>query len=96
MYEIIKDYLDNVAYRKSFNELAQKTFGLDFEPWYEAGYLKERYKPYSIIKEGKIIANISINLFDLMINGEEKKAVQIGTVMTDKAWRGKGLSRSLY
>ena len=44
MYEIIKDYLDNEYYRKSFNELAQKTFGLDFEPWYKAGYLKERYK----------------------------------------------------
>ena len=34
MYEIIKNYRDNEQLRHSFNELAMKTFDIDFEDWY--------------------------------------------------------------
>ncbi len=33
MYKIVKNYRDNDALRHSFNELAEKTFGLNFEDW---------------------------------------------------------------
>ncbi|MEW8993736.1 hypothetical protein [Clostridium sp.] len=37
---ILGNFLDKEQYRKSFNNLAYKTFGLDFEDWYKKGYLK--------------------------------------------------------
>ncbi len=52
---IISNYLDEEKYRKSFNNLAYKTFGLDFKDWYERGYLKNAYIPYSIIMNLKKI-----------------------------------------
>ena len=34
-YQIRKNYQDQEPLRKSFEELAEKTFGLDFEPWFD-------------------------------------------------------------
>ena len=45
--------------------------------------------------EGKVVANVSISMADFMLEGEVKHWFQIGTVMTDEAYRGKGLSRYL-
>lgn len=33
------------AYRESFNTLTEKTFGFNFEQWYEGGYWKDQYLP---------------------------------------------------
>lgn len=92
---IVGNFLDKEQYRKSFNNLAYKTFGLDFEYWYKKGYLKSGYIPYAIIDRGQVISNISINKFELVIEGEVKKAIQIGTVMTDENFRNRGLSATL-
>jgi len=89
---IISDYLDEEKYRNSFNNLAYKTFGLDFKDWYERGYLKNAYIPYSIVDNEEVISNISINKFEFVIGGKIKKAIQIGTVMTDENFRNRGLS----
>lgn len=35
---LMKDYRNNEELRASFNVLAKKTFGLDFEDWYQNGY----------------------------------------------------------
>ena len=37
---------DNEQIRRSFNELAQKTFGLSFEQWYQNGYWGDSYIPH--------------------------------------------------
>lgn len=94
-YYFEKGYRDNDEIRKSFNELAQRTFCINFEMWYESGYWRERYIPYSIIDEGRVVANISVNIMHLNILGEEKSCIQLGTVMTDENYRGRGLSRFL-
>ena len=54
MYEVIKNYRENNPIRQSFNELAEKTFGLNFEDWYQNGFWGENYNPYSIVQEGKL------------------------------------------
>lgn len=90
-----KGYKDNVALRNSFNELALQTFGIEFETWYQHGYWTEKYQPYSFIDQGKVVANVSVNLLNMVIDGESKKAIQIGTVMTHPDYRNKGLSRKL-
>ncbi len=94
-YRIISDYKENEKYRQSFNRLARKTYGFDFEEWYQQGFWGDRYCPYSLLHRDEIIANVSVNPIDFLINGERKHTVQLGTVMTDQAYRKKGLIREL-
>jgi len=94
-YQFVKDYSDNEMLRKSFSELAKETFGIDFEKWYDAKGWNSNYIPYSFFHDNRIIANVSVNRMELMIFGELHKAIQIGTVMTEKSHRGQGLASRL-
>lgn len=90
-----KDYRNNEALRTSFFELAANTFDIKFENWYQQGCWGERYIPFAFVDEDQVIANASVNILELIIHGEKKTAIQIGTVMTHPDYRGKGLSASL-
>ncbi|WP_155591137.1 GNAT family N-acetyltransferase [Lysinibacillus cavernae] len=94
-YELISDYRHDEKWKDSFNDLAMKTFGLDFRGWYNKGYWNDRYIPFSFVKEGKVIANASINKMSLLINGQRLNGIQIGTVMTDEKYRHQGLAKQL-
>ena len=94
-FKFISNCMKNDKYRKSFNELAMKTFNINFEEWFRDGYLDGNYINYSFICEENIVANVSANKFNVIYNGELKKAIQIGTVMTDVNYRNKGLSKEL-
>lgn len=94
-YELVFDYRYDESLKASFNDLAIKTFGLDFRDWYNKGYWNDQYIPYSFVKEGKVIANVSISKMSLVINGERLNGIQIGTVMTDENYRNQGLSKQL-
>ncbi|MBW4848286.1 MAG: GNAT family N-acetyltransferase [Lachnospiraceae bacterium] len=83
------------ALRRSYNRLAEKTFGLSFEEFFQNGYWTDKYIPYSLIDDGKVIANASVNILKAFYNGQEKRCIQIGTVMTDSDYRNQGLSRYL-
>jgi len=93
--KLIKDYKTNDQYRYSFTTLAKQIFGLDINSWYEKGFWQDRYIPYSFVESGQVIANVSVNLLDLLIEGKTYQAIQIGTVMTHPDYRGKGLSSQL-
>ena len=95
MYQIIKNYKDDAKLRASFNRLAKETFGLNFEGWYQNGYWQEKYNPYSIVMDGEIVANVSVNIMDMLWNGEMKHLIQLGTVMTDERYRNRGLIREI-
>jgi GNAT superfamily N-acetyltransferase len=90
-----KDYKNNETVRKSFFELAANTFDIKFENWYQQGFWGEGYIPFSFVDRDQVIANASVNILELIIHGEKKKAIQIGTVMTHPDYRGKGLSTRL-
>lgn len=94
-YQFAINYKDNDNLRKSFNELTQRTYGFSLEGWYQYGYWKEQYMPYSLLDGDKVIANVSVNIMDFLVCDEKKRYIQIGTVMTDKGYRGQGLSRVL-
>lgn len=94
-YYFAKGYKNDDKLRKSFNELAEAIFCIDFESWYKSGYWKDRYIPYSIISDDKVVANASANIIYFNLSGEYKLFIQIGTVMTGKDYRGRGLSRFL-
>ncbi|MGE6856890.1 GNAT family N-acetyltransferase [Bacillus sp. FSL K6-2841] len=91
----MSDYRYDNELKESFNQLAIKTFDLDFSDWYKRGYWDEKYIPYSFVHHGKEISNASVYLMSLIIDGETYRAVQIGTVMTDQAYRNKGLATKL-
>ena len=90
-----KDYRDDVVLRKSLSRLAETIFGIQFEEWHSKGYWTNKYIPYSFCDGKKVIANVSVNKIQLVINGIQKDALQIGTVMTHQDYRGRGLSRLL-
>ncbi len=93
--QIINNYRDNPALRRSFNKLAGETFDLDFEDWYQNGFWGDDYNPYSIISDGQVVANVSVNITDMLFEGSVKHFLQLGTVMTDREYRRRGYIRAL-
>ena len=92
---IIHGYRDDKALRDSFNALAEQTFGLNFEGWYQNGFWGENYDPHSVVIGGKVVSNVSVNRTDLVFGGRRYRILQLGTVMTDEAHRGKGYGRAI-
>lgn len=94
-YTFIKEFKDTAKYREGLNRLAEATYGFHFEEWYQRGFWGDRYRPYSLLHNGIVVANISVNPLEFQAEGNRCKALQIGTVMTDIAYRGRGLSKAL-
>ncbi|MCE1246590.1 MAG: GNAT family N-acetyltransferase [Firmicutes bacterium] len=95
-YTLISNYRDNKQYRDSFIKLAGGVFGIDFEAWYHMGCWNDRYICHSLLYKDQIVANVSVNLTDLIIDGERIRAVQAGTVMAHPDHRGRGLINHLF
>lgn len=93
--KLLSNYMRDDKMRHALNELTRKTFGFDFESWVTGGYFEGDYIPYSFIDDGKIVANVSANRMSFQQNGVKKDYIQIGTVMTDEAYRGRGLAKKL-
>ena len=89
------DYRHNPALRASLNTLAEKTFGINFESWHQNGFWGDTVIPYSFEQDGRIVSNILVSQIKFVIDGAEQSLIQLGTVMTDEACRGQGLSRML-
>ncbi|MCE0064164.1 GNAT family N-acetyltransferase, partial [Klebsiella pneumoniae] len=79
-YQLVKQVRENNPLRKSFIDLAVKTFDLSFEEWYQQGYWTDAYIPYAFVERNKVIANASANIIDLRWQGEPRRYIQIGTV----------------
>ncbi|CAM2362869.1 GNAT family N-acetyltransferase [Listeria seeligeri] len=94
-YQLISDYKDNELYRKTFNDLAESIFDINFEEWYKQGFWNDKYVCYSYLDKNKVIANVSINKMDLIYQGNDYRALQIGTVMTHPDYRNQGLAQEL-
>ncbi len=93
--ELIKNYQENDRLRASLNRLTEATFGFDFEEWYQSGFWQGQYIPYSFVEDGEIVANVSVNKMDFVIDGELRHYIQLGTIMTAEPFRGQGLCRKL-
>ncbi|RXT15477.1 GNAT family N-acetyltransferase [Ammoniphilus sp. CFH 90114] len=91
----VKGYQQERRYRESFDQMAKQIFGISFETWFSHGYWDDRYVPYSYWDGEQMVANVSVNKISLMIEGQQRKAIQLGTVMTKPEYRNQGLSASL-
>ena len=94
-FSIEKNYRNNEVLRASFNRLAEKTFGLNFENWYRNGFWKDNYIPYSVVLDGEVVSNVSVNACNMNYKGKIVKLIQLGTIMTDDNHRGNGYARAL-
>lgn len=94
-YQLIKQIRGDSTLRGSFMDLAVKVFDLSFKNWYEKGYWTDKYIPYVISQSGRVVANASVNIIDAAWQGEPRRYIQLGTVMTDPDFRNRGLSRVL-
>ena len=86
---------NNYAYELLLDDLVREVFGFSFAPWFERKLWDERYESYSIIQDGRMLANACIYKADLLINGQNIRAHQFGSIATRKNKRGEGFSRLL-
>jgi len=93
--ELIKTIRDDAQLRGSFNDLTERTFGFHFENWHRLGYWRENYCPYAMVEDGRVVANVSVNHTDFLLEGQRVKLIQLGTVMTDPDYRNRGLIRRI-
>lgn len=92
---IKKIYKDDTALLDSFNELTRNTFGFDFTGWHAAGHFSDMYVPHVVLDKEKVVSNVSVNRMQFDMGGVIKNYIQIGTVMTDDEYRGRGLNRKI-
>ena len=92
---IRKIYKDDNLALNSFNELTRNTFSFDFVNWHGAGHFGDMYVPHVIMDKEKVVSNVSVNRMQFDIGGVSKNYIQLGTVMTDKAYRGQGLNKKI-
>jgi len=93
--ELIRLNRHDDVLRRSFNALTEQTFGFTFENWYRLGYWREDYRPYVMVENGEVVANVSVNHTNFSLAGEEVPLIQLGTVMTHPDYRGQGLIRRI-
>ena len=93
--QIRTNYKNDSTLRESFCALAANVFGLDLDTWYKNGFWKDDYIPYSVIEDGKVVANVSVNICNMKWRNRVHHLAQLGTVMTHPAYRGRGYSRML-
>lgn len=93
--ELAVGYQHNDRLRASLNRLTQATYGFDFEAWYQNGFWQGDYIPYSLVEDGEVVANVSVNRMEFDLMGQTKHYIQLGTVMTAEPYRNQGLSRRL-
>lgn len=94
-FKLINNYFDNRQLRTSFNKLAISTFYIDFERWYKRQLFFNKYSAFSFIHKDQVVSNVSINKMELIVDGIRKKALQLGTVMTNPDFRNRGLAAAL-
>ncbi|MBI6874487.1 hypothetical protein [Clostridium aciditolerans] len=69
------NYKDDSMLRNSFNSLTEKTYSFNFKQWYEYGYWEDKYIPYSLLDGDKVVSNVSVNIMDFLILGEQKRDI---------------------
>lgn len=94
-FEFARGYMDDDTLRHALNRLTNDIYGFDFEVWYLEGGYKGAYVPFTLFEGGEAVANASANIMEFAYRGGVTRLVQIGTVMTRREYRGRGLARGL-
>ncbi|XDD49366.1 GNAT family N-acetyltransferase [Leptospira sp. WS92.C1] len=91
-----KNFRNQPRLRENFFQFTPKAlYGADFRLWYELGFWRDFYIPYSLFDKNEMISNVSVCEMRILLNGEKFNAVQLATVGTLPKFRNRGLSRRL-
>ncbi len=94
--EIVDKYRDIELLRNEYFNFISIIFpSADFKEWYSKGFWKDECNPISLIKDGKIISNVSVAVMNIIVEGRNLRGIQIGAVGTLPEYCNKGLSRKL-
>lgn len=88
----------NKVHRESLYPLFEQVFGIPshmLQDYYNRGFWNHRYCPYTLFKENRAIANVSVIPMSWVIDGEPVAAAGIQSVMTLPSERGKGYMKKL-
>lgn len=88
-------YLEDGRLRAGLNALTRAIYGFDFEAWYRGGFADGTYIPFTFFEGDEAVANVSVSELTFRLDGGALRLAQIGTVMTARSARGRGLSRAL-
>lgn len=75
--------------------LAHATFGIDLEAWHRGGHANENCLPYAFTCQGEVVAGMLAHRLEVIWDGQVRRAIQFGTVMTHPEHRGRGLAGAL-
>ena len=92
---MVHGFRNHPALRQRHSALSTAVFGLDFEPWYQNGFWGWAYDPHALLLDGEIVSNVSVNWIDGQLDGQSRRYIQLGTVMTREDCRGRGYNRRL-
>lgn len=95
VYQFDYDYKNTDFRREALNRMTKETWGFSFERWYQNGFWPDSCVPYSLFDLQKMVSHVTATIFTFALEGKTLKALQLGTVMTDPDYRGRGLSRWL-
>ncbi|WP_342377377.1 GNAT family N-acetyltransferase [Myxococcus stipitatus] len=78
----------------AFCEYVPRVFRtVDFRRWCAWGEWREEYRAFSVMEEGRVVANASVSRMCLRVEGRDVEGYQLGAVGCVPERRGQGLSR---
>ena len=92
VYQFDYDYKNTDFRQEALNRMTKETWGFSFERWYQNGFWPDSCVPYSLFDLQKMVSHVTATIFTFALEGKTLKALQLGTVMTDPDYRGRGLS----
>jgi len=91
-----ENYRDDDKLREAYYAYIKTVFpSADFKSWYERGYWPPEFIQYSLVKDGRVLSNVSVSKMNILLNGKTISGVQIGAVGTIPEFCRQGLSRYL-
>lgn len=88
----------NKFHREAIYPLFEQVFGISahmLQDYYDRGFWNPYYCPYTLFKENRAVANVSVIPMQWMIEGRTVEAAGIQSVMTIPDERGKGYMKKL-
>lgn len=85
--------------REALYALFNTVFGIPpetFQDFYQKGFWDPTYTPFTLFDRDQAVANVSMFSMPILIDGQQIKAAGIQSVMTDPAYRGRGLMKQLF
>ena len=96
--ELISNYRNVPEYRQAFFDFIPQVFpGGSFTEWHKRGCWEDDYQGHAIYdhQNKQMLANVSVGLMDIYIDGQLKRGVQFSSVGTLPQARKKGYSQQL-